>query len=201
MIFMFADPTPLPVVLIASLMRDVIARLRGVLGFGNPLHRRAAMLGPFADYAWRVLRRFERLVARHEAGTMVPPVKRVRAVRKDVARDGARVRLPVQRAWVVDAAGYRAAGVAGQLENLLARPDVAGIIALYPQAARMLRPLCHMLGIAPASIPKLPKRVRRARPVRERVKRVTRKEREAALWYPNLEGRPMRLLPRRLPRD
>ena len=30
---------------------------------------------------------------------------------------------------------------------------------------------------------------------------LTRKEREAALWYPNLEGEPMTLLPPRLPRD
>ena len=30
---------------------------------------------------------------------------------------------------------------------------------------------------------------------------LTRKEREEALWYPNLEGKPMTLLPRKLPRD
>ena len=30
---------------------------------------------------------------------------------------------------------------------------------------------------------------------------LTRKEREAILWYPNLEGKPMKLLPRKLPRD
>ncbi len=215
MIFMFTDPTPLPVVLIASLLRDVIARLRGVLGFGNPVHRRAAMLGPFHAYAWRVWRRFERLVARHEAGVMRPAVVRVRAARTDSGRDRARVRLPMQRAWVIDAVGYRAAGVASQLEYLLARPDMAGIIALYPQAARMLRPMCHMLGIAPVSVPKLAKWVERRVRVRPQAApltphpggegvgrvRLTRREREDILWYPNSEGQPMKLLPKKLPRD
>ncbi len=30
---------------------------------------------------------------------------------------------------------------------------------------------------------------------------LTRKERKAILWYPNLEGKPMKLLPKKLPRD
>ena len=30
---------------------------------------------------------------------------------------------------------------------------------------------------------------------------MTRKEREEVLWYPNLEGKPMKLLPKKLPRD
>ena len=56
-----------------------------------------------------------------------------------------------------------------------------------------------MLGITPACIPPLPKRPRKPRPAKPR--RLTRKQREAILWYPNSEGKPMNLLPRKLPKD
>ncbi len=205
MIFMFADPTPLPTWLIVSLLRDVIGRLRGVLGFTPLAHRRAAMVVEFDRYLGRVLNRFLRLVARHEAGEIRPPVAGALPARPSRAGQApaerkVRLRLPVARAWVPAAAGWRVNGVAGQLENLLARPDVAGILALYPQARAMFRPICHMLGIAPATVPRVAKRVsvRRASP---RKRRLTRKEREAILWYPNSEGQPMKLLPKKLPRD
>ena len=87
------------------------------------------------------------------------------------------------------------------METLLARPDMAGILALYPQAQAMFRPVCHMLGIVVASVPPLARRARKKRPRPARAKRLTRREREAILWYPNSEGTPMKLLPRRLPRD
>jgi hypothetical protein len=55
-----------------------------------------------------------------------------------------------------------------------------------------------MLAIAPACIPPLPKRPRKPRPRPEpKLKRLSYKEREALLWYPNIEGRPMKLLPPR----
>ena len=200
MMIYLTDPTPLPAWLIVSLLRDVIMRLRGVLGFGDVAHRRAAMLGPFHAYLGRVLARFERLVRRHEAGLMRPPVARAKRVREDKPGK-ARVRLPMARAWVRGVVGWRSGGVCGQLETLLARPDMAGILALYPQAQAMFRPVCHMLGIAVASVPPLARRVRKPRPRPVRAKRLTRREREANVWYSNLEGKPMKLLPRRLPRD
>jgi hypothetical protein len=55
-----------------------------------------------------------------------------------------------------------------------------------------------MLAIAPACIPPLPRRPRKPRPKPEpKPRRLSYKEREALLWYPNLEGRPMKLLPPR----
>jgi len=41
------------------------------------------------------------------------------------------------------------AQVAGLLEILIARPQMAGLLAACPQAGRILRPLCRMLGIRP----------------------------------------------------
>ncbi|MCX7382234.1 MAG: hypothetical protein NT133_12615 [Alphaproteobacteria bacterium] len=202
MIFSLTDPTPLPSWLIASLLRDVISRLLGALGFGNPSHRRAMLLAPFAAYAGRVLARFERLLARHRAGSFRLAAPRPDHARKpEAARKTPRLRLPRQWAWVIDVVGYRAAGMAENLQYLLSRPDAAGLLALYPQAQSMLRPLGHMLGIAPAGIPPLKRRPRKPRPQPQHPRRLTRKEREAILWYPNSEGKPMKLLPRRLPRD
>ncbi len=91
---------------------------------------------------------------------------------------------------------------------------MAGILALYPQAQAMFRPVCHMLGTAVASVPPLARRVRdmsQAAPLTpalsprggeggQPARRLTRREREANVWYSNSEGKPMKLLPRRLPR-
>jgi hypothetical protein len=56
-----------------------------------------------------------------------------------------------------------------------------------------------MLGVvAPACIPPLPQRPRKPRPRPEpKPRRLTRKELKALLWYPNIEGRPMNLIPPR----
>ncbi len=209
MILWLTDPSPLPACLIVSLLRDVMGRLRGALGFGDATHKRAAMLAPFSAYMGRVLSRFAALVRRHEAGLMRPhAVRPSRAGCKAPVRP--RVRLPMARAWVRAVVGWRSGGVSGQVETLLSRPDAAGILALYPQAQAMFRPLCHMLGISPASVPALAKRVRRgagsgagaaASAGKRPRRRLTRREREAILRYPNSEGQPMKLLPRRLPRD
>jgi hypothetical protein len=60
-----------------------------------------------------------------------------------------------------------------------------------------------MLGITPTALPPQPPRARKPRPKpAPKPKRLTRKQRETILWYPNMEGRPMKLLPPgRLPRD
>ena len=56
------------------------------------------------------------------------------------------VRLPAKRGWV----NHRipaAAPCTGQLEALLHEPELARFLAEAPQAGRILRPLCHALGL------------------------------------------------------
>jgi hypothetical protein len=64
-----------------------------------------------------------------------------------------------------------AAGYASQLNHLLAEPEAAALLAASPQAARILRPLCHLLGIRPASVPPLPRRERPAAAIAPRLAR------------------------------
>jgi hypothetical protein len=56
-----------------------------------------------------------------------------------------------------DAAVFRS-----QLEYLLADPEMTALLAEVPQAGRILRPLCHMLGIAPGPALRLARRQRPA---------------------------------------
>ena len=163
--------------------------------------RRVALHAPLANYIRRTARRFDRLMARLLAGQLAKPrPARPRPARPDAAPAlrPPRIRFPAARGWIVADLKHYAAVYGGQLTYLLGQPDHAERVAACPQAHRLLRPLCHMLGIAPACIPPLPKRPRKPRPKPEpKPKRLTYKEREALLWYPNIEGRPMKLLPPR----
>jgi hypothetical protein len=80
-------------------------------------------------------------------------------------------RLPHGRTWLVRVVGYRAAGSASQLEHLLADPAMAELVATVPSVGRMLRPLCHILGISPPVLgfppPPPPRPAKAARPKRE----------------------------------
>ena len=126
----------------------------------NPAHAerdraRTALLVLVWGRIGRTVARFEALFARWRAGTLPKP-RRSRAGQPTTPRE--KSRLPAGRAWLVHVVGYEAAGRASQLQHLLARPDMAEFLQAAPQAGRILRPLCHMLGIDP------PLEARRAQP-------------------------------------
>jgi hypothetical protein len=157
---------------------------------------RAALTVPLRRYLTRTASRFDRLLARLAAG--IQP--RARAPRPDRKQDrpNPRLRLPAGKAWLRAALDWPVGSLGSQIQFLLDRPEHAPLIAASPQAHRLLRPLCRMLGLAPACIPPLPRRPRKPRPKPEpKPKRLSYKQREALLWYPNIEGRPMKLLPSR----
>jgi len=104
----------------------------------------------------RISCRFETLFAQWQAGAL--PQRRASRAGTHAAASARRPRttrtpsprLPRGRTWVVALVGYRAAGHAGQLQHLLADPAMPAFLAAVPQAGRMLRPLCHILGITAA---------------------------------------------------
>jgi hypothetical protein len=112
--------------------------------------------------------RFAALVARFLAGTLPAP----RAAR---ARPAAAARseapppppsVPRRFGWLMwrkpDVPPLREA-VAGwrfHLEMMLEDAELKALLAAAPQAGRILRPLCHMLGIRPTAELRLPRRVR-----------------------------------------
>lgn len=166
-------------------------------------------LADLAAYLKRVHRRVVELLQRLQAGTM-PPLRQRARVERDAPppeRRAPRFRLPSRYGWLASEIGWAGRGVAKQIAFMLNQPDTAALIAASPQAQRILRPLCHTLGLTVTAVPPLPKRVRakrvadaRAVRTKPRAPRLTRKEREAVLWHPKLGGRPAAVLAKKLPR-
>ncbi len=205
MFFDLKSPQPYAPAVIAAAFRAILCALVNAFATLSPRYLdpnpdpHAHLVTPFTLYLQRTFVRFTRLIARVEAGTLTPPKPRAKRARAETPRKTPRLRLPRGKAWVIRALPWRAITQATDLTTLLARPEVAAIVTAHPQAQRLLRPLCHMLGIAPICVPKRPPHPPKPRPRKPR--RLTRTQREAILWYPNSEGKPMKLLPKRLPRD
>ena len=118
----------------------------------------------------RAARRFERIMARLAAGTPSRPSRpgrpsspRPADARPAEARpfDPRLAALPSTHAWLSQALGSEGRCHASQLNYLLREPGTAALIAASPQAARLLRPLCRILGLDPAILPPRPPRPRR----------------------------------------
>jgi hypothetical protein len=88
--------------------------------------------------------RLERLIRLWRAG-MLP---KQRASQAGAVRVGVRAPsvLPAAPAWLV-AAVQQAAGFGAQLEQMLTQDECVEFLAAVPQARRILRPLCRMLGV------------------------------------------------------
>ena len=115
--------------------------------------------------AGRAMRRPARVVGASEAPAREDVAPRVRA--------GG---LPRRRGWLFNLVPSYAATYAGQLRVVLAEPGMQALLAASPQAVRVLRPLCVMLGIERAAY--MPNWVEPERPAVMRV-RAPRKVREA----------------------
>ena len=117
---------------------------------------------------WGMLRRMAvrlaTLAAQASAGTL--PRHRARAPRAPRRQSlRPRQRLPAGFAWLVRLAP-EAAGYGGQLQHLLADPEMAALLAAAPQAGRILRPLCRMLAVPPTPALQPPPDARPPRPQR-----------------------------------
>ena len=134
-------------------------RLAGILaGLAAVVARRflrdpklLVLILPLWGWLGRTARRFERAVTRvRPASVRTTP----RVVSATVTRVRApRVRFPGGRGWLVRVLGYEAAAYRSQLEYLLAEPETQILRAAVPSAARLLRPLCRMLGTAEPARP------------------------------------------------
>ncbi len=112
----------------------------------------------------RAAERLQALYDRWRAGTLPKPRIRPRRTASPAETPRPALRLPRARLWLTARIGYRAAGHASQLTHLFAEPDFAAFLAAAPQAGRILRPICHMLGITPPPGARLLPRPPRPRP-------------------------------------
>jgi hypothetical protein len=156
----------------AALCRAVVARSNTRTNWGTPI---APLPGPLILAIWtrlmRVNARFQALAALIRAGAL--PASRVRraeaAARENAARRARReaarearaagahppvtrggfplARLPRKFGWIRWTVPCDGGNLAGQIGHLLAKPEMAELIAATPRMGRLLRPLCHMLGI------------------------------------------------------
>ncbi len=140
-----------------------------VEGLRRVLAARGVGLGlavPLMLLLWSRLRRtaerFARLAAKVRAGTLPPPRRRLRSPRPARPQP---LRLPRGFAWLVRRLP-QAASAASQLQHLLADPAMADLLAAAPQAGRLLRPLCQMLGVRPPPAQHPPPPARPAAPSR-----------------------------------
>ena len=103
----------------------------------NP--RMVGIIMPLWRRLTHIAGRFERIVMR--------PAK-VRAARAGRGPGGKTLTAPLPngRGWLVRELGWEAAGYGSHLAHLLAGPEMQALIAAVPGVARVLRPVCRMLG-------------------------------------------------------
>ncbi|MBV8095352.1 MAG: hypothetical protein JOY71_13320 [Acetobacteraceae bacterium] len=145
-------PPPLPTGL-SDRLALIIESLRGVIA-AHMVKDRSAVAIMFLAWArlGRLASRFEKLVAAVRAGWLPSAL----APRDRAGRDFELPRLeglppprlPGGFGWLIRLVPGTAA-YGGQVQHLLADPEMAALLANVPQAGRILRPLYRMLGIRP----------------------------------------------------
>ena len=152
---------------LATRFRTIMDGLRAAIGMHVARDRtREALFALLWNRIGRMANRFGTLVSKWRAGTLPKP-RPSRAGQPGKPR-APRPRLPQGRTWLVAQVGYTAAGHASQLQHLLADPDMAAFLQAAPQAGRILRPLCRMLGMAPPPPPANPANTSSLVPARAR---------------------------------
>ena len=131
-------------------------------------------VGVVSVAVWKRGRRFQQrflaLYARWKAGTL--PKARVRSLRSSAssavkglnrgARGEAQSLLPRAFAWLHRMLPSSAATLGSGVESLIhEHPEMKAFVAEVPQAGRMLRPICKMVGLKLPEYLALPKRVRK----------------------------------------
>lgn len=117
---------------------------------------------PFWSWLSRKRQRFERMVTRpirvRAPGVAGPVGEGAKRERKPA------VAWPRGRGWLVKELGWEAAAYTSQLTALLDDSAMQAALAAMPGLARVLRPVCHVLGVTALMLPVKPRR-RRARQV------------------------------------
>jgi hypothetical protein len=151
--------------LIVKLMRGAIE----THGLRNPAALPMILL--VSTYLARALARFNALAGRVRAGTAAARNRPPATTSRPAPTRPHAASFPSRPFWLLRLApGHNLAAAGGQLRHLLASPDMAAFLAAAPHAARLLRPLCRMLGITgaadlPAALfPPRPKRPATPRP-------------------------------------
>jgi hypothetical protein len=132
-------PTPLIVAVYARLI-NINRRFQALM----VQIRNGTLRGPRARRPEEAARR---KVLRAERAAMDPPPPRKPPHRELPLAYGPMAPLPRDFGYVLRLVPWHAAPLANEMRILLEKPEMAEIIAATPRLQRVLRPLCHMLGI------------------------------------------------------
>ena len=154
------SPTPSPAETFAARLGALLIGLRAVLGLWG---LDGAVTVAFSNRAGWAFARIARMLVRFRAGKLrqgSPRATRTATPRRKV------IVLPRRFGWLVQEGKHQAAGIACQLEHLLAEPEMAALLDAAPQARQILRPVCRALAIAlPWTVtPPRPRKPRKPRP-------------------------------------
>jgi hypothetical protein len=105
------------------------------------------LIRPLHAHLTRTARRFAALMALLAAGRL----PRLRRPGKSGPHHP-RPRIPTTPAWLVATLHHEAAAYASQLSHLLDAPGMSELLDAAPEARRLLRPLCRMLGISDTAL-------------------------------------------------
>ncbi len=149
-----APPELSPPLELSRLFACTMQSLREIIGNHAGRHPASvAVLTLLWPYLGRLVRRFEALVRRVEAGTLPRPRAASLTPRVRLPQFGPpclrRPGLPTSFAWLIRLVPYHAACIGGQVRYLLVKPEMAALFIAAPQVARIFRPLCRMLAVAP----------------------------------------------------
>ncbi len=148
------------------------AVLKGICLALGPYVNRDSTRAPVFRLAWtrigRAATRFQALFARWQSNTL-PALRPSRPT--EPRRRAPKPYFPAAHAWLAGSTDHHVRGRASQLEHLLNHPDMPKFLAQAPQAGRILRPLCHMLGITMPATLHLPPRAKPATPPRLKSRR------------------------------
>ena len=144
---------------IAARFTSFLADLRVAVAAHAPRDpQRAVLFGLLWGRLGRMASRFETLFAKWQAGALPKP-RKPRANPQRTRRPTPR--LPQRRAWLLaepEIFRLAAAACRSRLEHLFTDPAMAAFLQAAPQAGRILRPLCHMLGAeSPLPLPPRPR--------------------------------------------
>ena len=136
---------------LATLLTAILTGMRAALApHVNRDRARTAILLCAWTRIGRAASRFQALFARWQSNTLPTP-RPARAARPTETQQ--KPYFPAGRAWLAGTTDHHVRGHASQLQHLLDHPDMPKFLAAAPQAGRILRPLCHMLGITmPAAL-------------------------------------------------
>ena len=116
----------------------------------------------------RMVLRLDRLALQWQAGTLPKPRPARPQAAEPRPQSPQRPYIPAGQAWLIRLAQPAVHSIY-PVELFLARPDTQAFLQAVPQAGRLLRPLCRMLGITPPAILQRPRpRPAPPRPVRPR---------------------------------